>query len=426
MVDVMLGPKRIVVFVLLFAIVAVYAVYHLSKPIEFKCDDRLGCVSYTLDQPIKIGVMQALTGGPAIIGNTQVNMIKLVVQKHNGKLLDHPIRLHIEDEKCSAAGGTTAALKFVSDPKILAVIGPTCSGAAVTAGKIISDSGMILLSGTASSPYLTSIGDTKGQNWQPGFYRTISNAANMGKAAALFAFNRLGIKKAAVIDDGDAYTKGNKEFFIQSFEKLGGQVVLNSTINKGETNMIPILRAVANSEAEFLFFPIFMPEGMYLAKQRNQLGMENVVFLGMGALLNNKFIEFVGNDGVGTYLVIPSPPPKSAEHDQLISDFRSLHGHPPKANLYGYAYDAAELLYQTMEAIAVKEKDGTLHFGRQQLRDALYATKNFKGVTGTITCNQFGDMGAPFFDIIQLDDPEQAMGGFKSNVVYQLLPKDFH
>ena len=369
--------------------------------------------------------MQALTGGPAIIGNTQVDTIKLVVQKYENMLLDHPIELQIEDEKCSAAGGTTAALRFASDPKILAVIGPTCSGAAVTAGKIISESGMIMLSGAASSPYLTSIGDTKGQNWQPGFYRTISNAANMGKAAALFAFNRLEIKKAAVIDDGDAYTKGNKEFFIQTFEALGGQVVLNSTVNKGETNMLPILTAVANSGAEFLFFPIFMPEGMYLAKQRNQMGMEDVVFLGMGALLNKKFIEFVGVGGIGTYLVIPSPPPESPQHDQLISDYKSIHGHPPKANLYGYAHDATELLYQTMKAIAVKEKNGTIHFGRQKLRDALYATKNFKGVTGVITSNEFGDMGAPFFDIIQLEDPNKGMNGFKSNVVYQLLPNDF-
>ena len=180
----MFKPKRIVVFLLLLVTIVVYAIYNLSKPVEFKCNDHLGCVSYASDQPIKIGVMQALTGGPAIIGNTQLNTIKLVVEKYENKLFDHPIQLHIEDEKCSAAGGTTAALKFASDPKILAVIGPTCSGAAVTAGKIISDSGMIMVSGAASSPYLTSIGDTKGQNWQPGFYRTISNAANMGKAAA--------------------------------------------------------------------------------------------------------------------------------------------------------------------------------------------------------------------------------------------------
>jgi branched-chain amino acid transport system substrate-binding protein len=45
--------------------------------------------------------------------------------------------------------------------------------------------------------------------------------------------------------------------------------------------------------------------------------------------------------------------------------------------------------------------DGTLHIGRQQLRDALYATKGFKGLTGTINCDDFGDCADPRIAVYQ-------------------------
>lgn len=402
-----------------------FLIFQFTKPAKFVCQDKIGCISLTPEKPVKIGVMQALTGGPALIGNAQLNTIKLVFKKHNNQLLGHPVELKVEDEKCSSAGGTTAALKFVADLDIVAVIGPTCSGAAVSASKILSEAGYVILSGTASSPYLTSIGSEKGKDWQPGFFRTISNAATLGQAAAIYAFNELGVRKAATVDDGDAYTKGNTDFFIKTFNKLGGEIVFEGTVNKGETNMLPVLTAIANARADFLFSPIFMPEGMHLVKMKDKAGLAKTPLMGMGALLNDEFIRFTGEKGVGTYLVLPSPPGNSPQHDQLVQDYIDLYGHPPKANMYGYVYDAAELLYQVLKSVAVQEKDGTLHFERQKLRDALYATKGFKGITGPISSNQFGDMAAPSITIIRLDDPNLGMQGFKSNIVYRLSPKDF-
>ncbi len=41
------------------------------------------------------------------------------------------------------------------------------------------------------------------------------------------------------------------------------------------------------------------------------------------------------------------------------------------------------------------ERGKTLLVGRQALRDALFATTGLEGVTGTITCDAFGDCGAP-------------------------------
>ncbi len=52
--------------------------------------------------------------------------------------------------------------------------------------------------------------------------------------------------------------------------------------------------------------------------------------------------------------------------------------------------------------VAVKDPDGTLHVGRQALIDAVGATKDFKGLTGNLTCNADGDCADPHIAVYQI------------------------
>ncbi|MDQ7030407.1 MAG: ABC transporter substrate-binding protein [Ardenticatenia bacterium] len=132
----------------------------------------------------------------------------------------------------SAEGGTTGAQKIVSDPKIIGIIGTSCSGAAVPASQIMSEAGLVMISGSNTSPFLTSLGGEKGNAWQPGYFRTAHNDEVQGAAAANFAYNELGVRKAASIHDGDPYTQGLAMVFNQVFEELGGEIVLATAVNK--------------------------------------------------------------------------------------------------------------------------------------------------------------------------------------------------
>jgi branched-chain amino acid transport system substrate-binding protein len=53
------------------------------------------------------------------------------------------------------------------------------------------------------------------------------------------------------------------------------------------------------------------------------------------------------------------------------------------------------MIFAAIEKIAKKGSDGTLYIGRRQLRDALYAMKDFKGLTGNLSCNEYGDCADP-------------------------------
>ena len=64
------------------------------------------------------------------------------------------------------------------------------------------------------------------------------------------------------------------------------------------------------------------------------------------------------------------------------------------------------MLFAAIEEVAVQDDDGTLHIGRQALRDALYATKDFVGITGTLNCDQYGDCADPLITVNQIQGGE--------------------
>ncbi|MCP4116140.1 MAG: ABC transporter substrate-binding protein, partial [Desulfobacteraceae bacterium] len=249
-------------------------------------------------------------------------------------------------------------------------------------------------------------------------FRTMVSAAGLGQSAAKFVFKELGITKAATIDDGDPYTLGLAEIFRKAFNKLGGRIVLSAVVNKGDTDMGPVLTAVADAGAELIFMPLFQPEADFIVRQARQMNsLKDIGMMATMSIVQNTFIPSVGTDGIGMYFATAFPT-KNAKRDELVAAYTSRFGEPPQKFVYAFTYDAANLLFNAIEAVAVREKDGTLHIGRQALRDAMYATVDFEGVTGKLSCDEFGDCGVARFKIVRLDDPASGIKGLEANVIH--------
>jgi branched-chain amino acid transport system substrate-binding protein len=107
------------------------------------------------------------------------------------------------------------------------------------------------------------------------------------------------------------------------------------------------------------------------------------------------------------------------EYNALLLDYEARYNEKPIHFSLPHVYDATALLFFAIESVAIKEKDGTLHIGREALRKALYKTNHYKGITGSLTCDSFGDFFAGPYSIIRLDDLSGGMEGFQANVVYQ-------
>lgn len=412
--------KQKVFTLFIIVLVGISLVACQQPPPPFECTDAIGCVTIAPGDPIKLASLQVLSGDIAHAGIEHVQSVELAITERGDQLLGHPIVLQREDSKCSPEGGANAALKVVADPQVLAIVGPLCSGAAVTAGEVMSEAGLVMLSGANTAPSLTSIGGERGADWQPGYFRTTHNDSVKGRAAAVFASQELGVSKAATFNDSETFSKQLVQVFEQTFAESGGDVVLATAINKGDTDMQPVLAAVEISGAELLFFPLLSPEGDLVVQQAQEVaGLENIIFMSDDALLSDEFMEALPSDDVVIYFFSPTQP---EGQDELASEYETRFGESLSFSFYSFTYDAANMVLDAIDAVAVQEEDGTLHIGRQALRDALYATSDFEGVTGRLTCDEFGDCGTSKLSVVRLDDASANVEAVKSNVVYTYAP----
>ncbi len=395
------------------------------KPAEqpFVCNDTIGCVSIASSEPIRLGVLQSLSGSMALVGTGQTRGIQLALANRNNQLLGHPIELQIEDERCTSEGGTIAAMKVVADPRIVATLGTTCSGAAITAGKVISDAGMVMVSGLNTAPSLTAFAGKRGAHFHPGYFRIASNDANEVQAVAAFIFHELGVSKVATINDGDLYTRNHAEALKWAFTELGGEIVLAATINKGDMDMRPVLRAVALSGAELLFLPLFQPEGNLIVEQSSEVeGGQALKLLATDPLFRDSFIKSVDTAALGMYFIAKLAP-KSPAYDELVSNYKTKYGELPEKHNFAFAYDAANILLNAIEKVAIQGTNGTDHIGRYALREELHSTTAFDGIMGRFTCDDFGDCGLGSLNIVRFDEVTAGIEGLSSNVIYTQMLK---
>ena len=52
------------------------------------------------------------------------------------------------------------------------------------------------------------------------------------------------------------------------------------------------------------------------------------------------------------------------------------------------------------------EEGVSLHIGRQAMRDCIYATTDFEGITGSLSCNEYGDCADAKIAVNQLQSGE--------------------
>jgi branched-chain amino acid transport system substrate-binding protein len=365
----------------------------------------LGTVTVGASDKIHIAFWGVLSGADATLGQDSEFGVKVAVQDRGGKVAGHDVQLTTEDGLCTPEGGATAAQKLAADKTIVGLIGPNCSDEVVGGIKALTDAGMTTISMSATRPALTD--PTRNASFA-GFLRTAHSDAFQGKAVAEFVFNKLGLKTAATIHDGSAYGQALQQVFVDNYKTLGGTITDQEAVAKTDTDMKPVLTKISTSNGgkapDALYYPIFIAAGGFITAQvRDVPGMTKVTLLGSDGLFSPDFLKAAGQNAVGMYLSSPDFSKfDQAAYTKFKAEYKALSGGNPLSIFHAHAYDAFNILAQSIEKVGVKNSDGSLTIDRKALRDAIYATTGFKGITGTLTCNQYGDCGAPIISVYQI------------------------
>jgi branched-chain amino acid transport system substrate-binding protein len=360
-------------------------------------------VDYAPDEPIRIASALVITGPDSQLGLDSQYGVEIAMDMR-GDVAGHTVELQAEDDGCSAEGGQTAGQKIVSDPSIVGVVGTSCSGAGVPMSEVVSEAGYFMVSPSNTSPVLTDPDNA----WNPGYYRTAHNDKVQGAAIADYAFNVLGLETAAAIHDGDPYTEGLANAFRNSFEELGGNIVEYTAVNKGDTDMRPVLTAVAAAgPPEFLYYPIFTAECAFITKQAKEVaGLENTQLSAADGCISDAAADAIGDAGEGMVFSGPDISFTGDLYETFKMNYRAKYGTDTLSVFHAHAFDATNMIFDCIEEVGELEDDGTLHVGRQAMRDCLAATAGFSGITGTLTCDQYGDCADPKISVSELQAGE--------------------
>jgi len=361
------------------------------------CDTvDFGCVEVASGAPITIGTLLAISGDTASLGQDSQDGAALAIDYLDGKLdatpgqlLGHDVVLSNEDDLCSAEGGQAGATALAADPKIVAVIGTSCSSAALgVADTILSDKGILLISPSNTNPALTAEG-----THQPFYLRTAHNDKIQGAIVSDFVYTKQGITTAATINDESPYADGLAEAFRNNFEAAGGSITSVEAINSGDTDFKPLLTSIAQKNPGALYFPDFNPACALIAKQAAEI-MPDTLLIGSDGCLATDFLETAGSAANG---VFASSPDLSVfangdfYKNEFIPAYKDQFGTAPTSVFHAHAFDAMNILFEALKKAAVDNGDGSLTIPRQALRDAIFATSGWDGITGTITCTELGD-----------------------------------
>lgn len=391
-------------------------------------DGSLAVVEVEPGDAVQIRSLNTITGDVAFFGLPIDRAARIAVHDY-GPVHGFEVELGASlDDLCSNDGGQAAAQQIVADEDVVGVVGTSCSGAAVAAAPLITDAGMVMISGGNTSPALTSdLVGNPGPNYSVGYYRTTTNDLHQGAAMAAFVFGELGIATAAAVHDGDPYTSGLAQAFADAFEAAGGTVTGVLAVNKDDTDMVPALTEIAASEPGALFFPIFQPAADFIAGQAPGVaGLGETVLVTADSLLNSNYLSlpqtagiyFSGPDQRHTANVNQSTGRSTAS---FLTEYHSRYGESPSSPFWVFGYDAATLLLDAITA-ASTIRDGALVIDRQGVRDHLNAVRGYRGLAGTLTCDDYGDCGAARLTVIQnLGGPENVKASM-DNIVFSYTP----
>ena len=360
--------------------------------------DEFGCVEIASGDPIQLASLLSITGETAYLGTDSNNGVNLAIDYLDGtfdatpgQLLGHDVTLQQEDDGCSAEGGQAGATALAANPDIVAVIGTSCSSAALgVADTILGDKGIILISPSNTNPGLTSE-----EAHQPFYLRTAHNDKIQGAIVADFVFTELGIDSAATINDESPYADGLAAAFRDNFEALGGTITDVEQVSSSDTDLGPVFTNIAATDPGVVYGPNFDPVCSLSYTQGSDILAKGTVQIGSDGCLATSFPETVG-DPIKDYDYYASSPDVTAFQG---GDFYKNEYAPAYTDQFGkptsvfnaHAFDATNILFDAIEAVAADDGSGNLTISRTALKDAIFATSDYEGVTGTITCTPLGD-----------------------------------
>ena len=330
---------------------------------------------------ILIGHFASMTGDTATFGVSADEGIQLAKDEINaaGGVLGRKIKVITEDDRSLADEAKTTVQKLINRDHVVALLGEIASSRSIAGAPIAQDERIPMLSPGSTNPKVTEIGDY--------IFRACFIDPFQGTAVANFALNELKFKRFAVLYAINSdYSVGLSEYFKAAVKKAGGQIVADVTYTeKSDVDFKGQLTKIRDANPDAIFVPGYYTEAGLICQQARELGIKVPLMGGDG--WDSDQLVAIGKKAVeGCYFANHyAAEEERPEVQKFVQAYRARYKNPdgsPKTPdaMAILGYDAMRLL-----ADAIKRANST---EGPKIRDALAATRDFPGASGTITIDE--------------------------------------
>ena len=332
---------------------------------------------------VKIGHVGPTSGGIAHLGKDNENGARMAIDELNAKGISIggkkvKFELLAEDDGGDPKQGTAAAQKLV-DSKVAGVVGHLNSGTSIPASKIYSDAGIPQISPSATNPKFT----------RQGFkttFRVVADDVHLGGTLGRYAAKELKGKSIAVIDDRTAYGQGVADEFEKGVKGAGGKTVAREFTNDKATDFTAILTNLKAKKPDIVFFGGMDAVAGPMIRQMKQLGIK-AKFMGGDGICSGELPKLSGGAMGDGQVVCAEAGGVEGEQKKGMEDFKARFKTKFNADVQIYApyvYDALNVMVAAMEKAGSSDPAKYL--------PVLAKTSGYKGVTGTISFDEKGDV----------------------------------
>jgi branched-chain amino acid transport system substrate-binding protein len=324
--------------------------------------------------PIAVGYYGDMTGNTATFGTSTKDGIDLAVEEINqSPPLGRSLEIHTEDDQGKPEQAASVVTKLITQNQVVAVLGEVASSNSLAAAPICQKEKIPMISTASTNEQVTQVGDY--------IFRICFIDPFQGAVMAKFATNTLKAKSAAILKDVKSdYSTGLAKSFKETFTSLGGQIVAEQSYSNGDINFNAQLSTIKQANPDVVFVPGYYNEVGTIGRQARDMGLK-VPLLGGDGWDSPELFKSAGTALEGCYFSNHySPESTEPAVQDFIKKFKAKYNDRTPDAMAALGYDTAKIL-----ADAIKRAGST---DSAALRDAIAGTKDFAGVTGTITLDE--------------------------------------
>lgn len=391
------------ILVLLVAVTPVLATSTTTDVSRIQQEGEENLVVIPAGEAVKLGLATDLSNVIPAPGLDIAQAAQLAVDQYNeaGGLMGFTVELDIQDDLCTGEGATSVANLFAADPNLVGVVGHVCSGASIPASNIYEDARIPMVSPSSTAGSFTAR-DLDVTN------RVAFNDNVQGVVAANYIFVELGAETMAILHDNSSYGEGLATTVADEFEALEGTVTTFDVIDPEEQDYRSVLTVIAEDAPDVLYFGGYESQAALIAEQMREVGLEDTIFFSDDGVYTQNFLELAGDFAEGTFVTFGlqlGDEEANAAFDEAYEE--AFDAAPDELGpFHAQSYDAANVLLAALESVAMVDDEGNLVIDREAYIEAVRATSEFEGLSGTITCDEAGDCGSALITVFVAEDGE--------------------